>query len=677
MRVIPLVRALARARFSLPNRCLCSRTPPAEADVALKHVTKSNFEQALNELRGDVKHADFVSIDLEMTGITSAPWRECFNFDRPDIQYLKIKDSAEKFAVVQFGVCPFRWDSNSNAFIAYPYNFYIFPRQEIPGDGSSSEFLCQTRSQEEEALEQLDSLYKLTLDSSPKLGNDVDAKLIRLADILFSERIKKTLSEWRDALLHKRSRGSEFQGSLNDTKQKFETTFFHRRPALVLNGLSSRQLGMTKMVVGMLKDLAYVHVSSETSPLQHMVVYTDSTADRELLMMEVKARQRQEAEMKIKSAIGFRHVFDLLSSEKKLIVGHNCFLDLAHVFRKFVAPLPETAEEFVSSLQSYFPHIIDTKLLLNTDIELFRLLKSGGTSLSKAFTLLCPPIVLSGAGNVVEDKRVKVEVQVDGQRFSNWNSGSKHEAGYDAFMTGCVFSQACFHLGIDFNSLDLLQHQKLEKYINHLYLSWMSGDIINLKTGNILQDSLGSTNINRRHLPKTIYSNMILLWGLPRTLRTADIKNCLHKAFGAISIASFHHIDETAAFIQFSQPELVSDFLSLKDLLEKDTGPVSVLHPLSNILAGGRVRAARYDTYKKICSSPISETMFADQAAAVGVDAEPGSMETTEVEISSSNEVCEAICLDGDGVSELQSNCISSTDGFVDSFQLSKAAIRT
>jgi poly(A)-specific ribonuclease len=37
---------------------------------------------------------------------------------------------------------------------------------------------------------------------------------------------------------------------------------------------------------------------------------------------------RRQAEMKIKAAIGFRHVIDLLSSEKKLIVGHNCFLGM-------------------------------------------------------------------------------------------------------------------------------------------------------------------------------------------------------------------------------------------------------------------------------------------------------------------------------------------------------------
>lgn len=94
-------------------------------NFSLKNVTKSNFEETLIDLTTHVKSADFVAIDLEMTGITSSPWRESFEFDRHDVRYLKMKDSAEKFAVVQFGVCPFRWDSSKNSFVAHPLVFLL------------------------------------------------------------------------------------------------------------------------------------------------------------------------------------------------------------------------------------------------------------------------------------------------------------------------------------------------------------------------------------------------------------------------------------------------------------------------------------------------------------------------------------------------------------------------
>ena len=42
----------------------------------------------------------------------------------------------------------------------------------------------------------------------------------------------------------------------------------------------------------------------------------------------MKKEHHRMAEMKINAAVGFRHVIDLLSSENKLIVGHNCILGM-------------------------------------------------------------------------------------------------------------------------------------------------------------------------------------------------------------------------------------------------------------------------------------------------------------------------------------------------------------
>ncbi|CAA0810722.1 Poly(A)-specific ribonuclease PARN [Striga hermonthica] len=323
MRRNHLVRALSRARTRTQLvRSLSTST------VELKNVTKSNFEPALAELRRHVSQADFVSIDLEMTGVTSAPWREAFEFDRHDVQYLKIKDSAEKFAVVQFGVCPFRWDSHSHSFVSHPHNFYIFPRQELSGDGSSNEFLCQTssleflakyqfdfnsciykgvsylsRSQEEEALRQLDSVYKDELHE-PSSNVSHDTKFVRMADTLFSERMKNVISEWRSELLGETNRGSIFKGNSDDKNQKFQSTFFKMRPALVVNGMTYRQLRLIKMVTEKhFSDLTYVNVAGETSGSQPLVVYTDSTTDRDVLMVSLCESPKIEASIVLPSPL--------------------------------------------------------------------------------------------------------------------------------------------------------------------------------------------------------------------------------------------------------------------------------------------------------------------------------------------------------------------------------------
>ncbi|ESQ29877.1 hypothetical protein EUTSA_v10011283mg [Eutrema salsugineum] len=621
----PLASALARSRF-------CSSAAAAGA-FPLKHVTRSNFEMTLNDLRSHVKAADFVAIDLEMTGVTSAPWRDSLEFDRYDVRYLKVKDSAEKFAVVQFGVCPFRWDSRTQSFVSHPHNFFVFPRQELTFDPPAHEFLCQTtsmdflakyqfdfnacihegisylsRRQEEEASKRYDE------ESVDSVVETEDLKLVRLADLLFSERMKKRFNEWRSALLHG---SSESPGISSGSTESAETVFYHMRPALSLQGFTSHQLRVIKLVLRKhFGDLVYIHTNDKSSCSKDFVVYTDSESDKENLMKEAKDERKRVAERKIQSAIGFRQVIDLLSSEKKLIVGHNCFLDIAHVYSKFVGPLPSTAEKFVASIHDHFPYIVDTKILLNVNPMLHQRMKKSSTSLSSAFSLLCPQIELSSrSSDSILQQRVKIDVEVDNVRCSNWNAGGKHEAGYDAFMTGCIFAQACSHLGFDFKhhseSENLAQNEKLDKYINRLYLSWTRGDIIDLRTSN--------SNAENWRVSNSKYENIVLIWNFPQKLKAREIKECICKALGSTSVTSVYHLDNTAVFVLFKNSELVSNFLKLKQQLESDDGPVRILHPLSKILKGGNTGAADYDAYKEICSSHISKILFADQAETVGV----------------------------------------------------------
>ncbi|GAV68828.1 CAF1 domain-containing protein [Cephalotus follicularis] len=652
------VSSLSRAL----SRAYTTTTATTTASFPLKKVTRSNFETALKELKKLVRAADFVAIDLEMTGVTSAPWRESFEFDRYDVRYLKVKDSAERFAVVQFGVCPFRWDPLKDSFIAHPHNIFVFPRRELPIDGPSYEFLCQTtsmdflakyqfdfnvcisegvsylsRKQEDEALRHMKSLHdEESLHSLCYLKEIRDIPSMSMADILFTERMKSKLSEWREGLVRNVKGGAQFHEGLNDSKQQYQTIFFKMRPALVLKEFTSHQLRLIQLVTKKhFNNLVYVRVNGENSCSQQLAVYTDSEEDKDLFMKEMKDENRRAAEMRITAAIGFRHVIDLLSSEQKLIVGHNCFLDFAHVYHKFFGPLPSTAEEFVSSVNKYFPHIIDTKILLNASNCLLQRMKKSSTSLSSAFSSLCPQIALgSKSSGLAFTPCVKVEVQVDNMRSSNWNSGSKHEAGYDAFMTGCVFAQSCSYLGIDFKlqlpSEKLADNEKLQKQLNLLYLSWSSGEIIDLGTGDRTAESV-SCNLKKRY-PKILFENIVLVWGFPSKLKAREIRECISKVFGATAVVSVYHIDETAVFVQFHEAESVSDFLSLKETLERKNDPISVFHPLSKLLEGGNTHAASYETYKEICSSPISKVLFADQAEAVGIKWKTKLVESVVVE---------------------------------------------
>ncbi|GAB2230413.1 hypothetical protein Droror1_Dr00014678 [Drosera rotundifolia] len=643
--ILPRAAAAATSPSSPPPRRTLT-TATAAQTFSLKNVTISNFAATLPPLLRQIKSADFVAVDLEMTGVTSAPWRESFEFDRHDVQYLKVKDSAEKFAVVQFGVCPFRWDKGRGCFVAYPHNFYVFPRKGDGVDGPAYEFLCQTtsidflaryrfdfnacirdgvsylsRAQEQEALCRLKSAYD---NESKDALDDVkanDVSKLSIPDILFTERMKIRFNDWRDGLM--REGNAHLSGSSTHSKDQLETIFFKMRPALSLKEFTSHKLRLIQSVVKQhFKDLVFIRAYGENSTIIKLIVYIESDKDKKDLLREVNDGIQAEATRKIKEAVGFRQVIDILSMEKKLLVGHNCFLDVAHIYSKFIGQLPSTLEEYVSEIHKLFPNIIDTKVLLNSNAVLQKLVGKTRTSLSSAFSLLCPDVATRGTSSLAGKTLVKVEVQVDDMRSSNWNSGDKHEAGYDAFMTGCVFAQACSHLVVDFQThsppSEVAENEKLRGYANLLYLSWSSGDIINLTTGAAHTGFL-TLNTHKKQFFKILHDNIVLIWGLQSNLKANQIKECICKVFGFVSVTSVYHLDPSAVFVQFTKTEYVSNFLELKERLETGDDAISVLHPFSKLLEGGNTCAAGYEVYKEICSSPISKVLFADQAEAVGI----------------------------------------------------------
>ena len=96
-------------------------------------ITSDNYLEKESEIISDIQKCDFISFDLEMTGI--AVGSRHF-LDSPSERYLKHKISAEKFRIIQFGLVPwFRKTDpiNKNKIIyeAKPYNIYVFPGKEL------------------------------------------------------------------------------------------------------------------------------------------------------------------------------------------------------------------------------------------------------------------------------------------------------------------------------------------------------------------------------------------------------------------------------------------------------------------------------------------------------------------------------------------------------------------
>lgn len=104
-------------------------------------VNRFNFKEAREIFLEKLEQSSFVAFDLEMTGIRSEMRNET---DLPFENYLKAFNAANRYNVIQMGLCLFvqtnakdKMDAdtvdysfikNSANFEAYPFTFYLFPR---------------------------------------------------------------------------------------------------------------------------------------------------------------------------------------------------------------------------------------------------------------------------------------------------------------------------------------------------------------------------------------------------------------------------------------------------------------------------------------------------------------------------------------------------------------------
>eukprot|EP01118_Nematostelium_gracile_P006696 TRINITY_DN2158_c0_g1_i1.p1 TRINITY_DN2158_c0_g1~~TRINITY_DN2158_c0_g1_i1.p1 ORF type:complete len:214 (-),score=40.83 TRINITY_DN2158_c0_g1_i1:24-665(-) len=105
-------------------------------------VTKSNFDSVVQQFEQILTDPDcvLISIDTELTGLTTKNYKND-PFETHDSYYNRLKDSAKSFGISQYGICLWKW--NKKRFLAYPFNFNLFPQSY---QGTDKRLLIQCSS---------------------------------------------------------------------------------------------------------------------------------------------------------------------------------------------------------------------------------------------------------------------------------------------------------------------------------------------------------------------------------------------------------------------------------------------------------------------------------------------------------------------------------------------------
>eukprot|EP01094_Clydonella_sp_ATCC50884_P010859 TRINITY_DN20678_c0_g1_i1.p1 TRINITY_DN20678_c0_g1~~TRINITY_DN20678_c0_g1_i1.p1 ORF type:complete len:556 (+),score=179.18 TRINITY_DN20678_c0_g1_i1:35-1669(+) len=475
-------------------------------------VTRENFKEVLPRVLQEIERCSFCSVDFELTGLhpSFSPLDAISPFDDIEDRYTKLRKSAQSFQPIQFGLSLFV-STGENSYDASVYNFYIFPRPFGGQNGkvflveaSSVEFLCNAGG---------------GMDFNKVFRQGISYILGR-EEKFYMERLEKNLERQQ-----RRKQTPRQEVKISDAR---DTAFVAHSLNIVEEWLKKGP-GPTDVLHfdpcnSYLRRLLYQEVEkrfgealllqTEKNPL-HMTVRV-VTAEQRLEQESNTSAQKMD---EIREAAGFRRVVDALRESKKLIVGHNMFLDVLHLYHHFVDPLPESCVKFKKGVQEHFPNLLDTKFFANH----------------------CPPFegVFSATnlGDLYQATKeapfghVTVELTDERGHYSGAHSELGHEAGFDAYITGSVFLQlSCKYLetrGVRGSDEFPHYHPALQPFSNCFFLM----------RSKLLFDTKSLENVS----PEV--ENAFIVTDFDASCTTSDVKDFFP------AVQRVHWLDETSAIV--------------------------------------------------------------------------------------------------------------------------------
>jgi len=437
-------------------------------------VTLQNWKTHHARILEDIRRAEFVAVDLELTGLHVKSER----FIGIDRCYSAHREGAQTFLPVQIGVCAVRRDPNRTSanggchWILSPASLYLFPRDPAGHerhfsvsaatmsflDNNGFDFNSWVRNglgwlrpaEEEErrrgVQQRIDEVMRLkqsaATTTSSALSSAADAAPLEIpssADREVVDAARAAIRGWLDS----------------PSRAPLEIPMENAFQRLLMHTVIAQEFPQV-----------YSH-SSRRNGERFLCVYKSQA--------EVYAEQQQALEREMEAIdmeVGVRTILDEITRGHKPLVGHNCFYDFLHLYQTFYGELPDNIQEFKAAWLQLFPQTLDTKYLAEAHELLVSLqppatLKglcdfmteaaaqtqgTPGGPLPATFELdMLPgveyvlpgssPSAAAGAAAAPDAAGGTAGVEAAAEEID-----SSHEAGYDALMTSSVLIHQLGHI---------------------------------------------------------------------------------------------------------------------------------------------------------------------------------------------------------------------------------------
>ncbi|BAT84212.1 hypothetical protein LR48_Vigan03g109100 [Vigna angularis] len=566
--------------FQLRRRSLCT----SSSKWRVKQVTISNFEESLQELKTHISSSDYVAVSMAKTGSPSPPsWLRPLPFDTAQTAYSKARRAAHRFQLLHFAVCPFSV-SSSDKLLAHPYNFVLFPRDELKMGMPAYSFSCQTSLLASMARRGFDfnacvyngiSYLSRAQESAAKvrLGAALSSCQVvksssspTVADTIFVERIRSRIECWRktrESSGTSTGRDEELINSLRNIVLGSE--LFRSRPCMTIDVCSERQVQLIlEMLLDHSDDLLPLLIPANSGTIHAIrIVLATSKEDKESLERELQNFEEEKS----KKIRGFREVIDSISASQKPVICYNCLNDCTLIHSKFIAPLPLEVDEFFSSLHSVFPNVLDINYLMKKHGTMRKM-----TNIPSAISYLNSNFFAPVDMEIPDQATVK--------------EGKIH--GLNALRLGYLFMKLCSILKISPNVTDSGNKHldpELEDFTNVFH-----------PRSHPIQDSsnAGIVGVWTNNARKISCEHLVFLWGFNLGMTAGMLKNLLRSSHNIFSGEfDVKLVDKSCAIIVFWQPGVSKQFVDMMNS-EEMSGD------LKELVADG-LRVTSYETYDRIC----------------------------------------------------------------------------
>ncbi|KAF2001571.1 CAF1-domain-containing protein [Amniculicola lignicola CBS 123094] len=419
-------------------------------------VDATSYPHHLLEMLRALSEADFVSMDLELSGIPSRG----FGAPRPkgrqslEHRYAEVKAGAEKFTILQVGLTCAHFDHQRNAYVLRPYNVNISPiideRIDFERDtciqGGAAKFLMNhsfdlskpfTSGVQYLSREEAEHAKALAYNRFEKkeVVEDLQLRPEDVESINFVERVRNAITTWKtntdESLDITSDTGKPIQPAV-PAISRFEKRLVHQLVRAEFPECVTMSKNTCIRIIPFDEEREANNLRKQKLRAKADIIkqtgfrwVVEAMAGGNISSIDPMYFAQNPNGMVIAADIHnlkdrFQRIQEQLRVKQPVLVGHNMFLDLVYFYHTFIGTLPNTLAEFFTAIHELFPRIIDTKWLA-THTE-------GDLNASPDLETIAEGLSSQRFPNIViHSKHAKYE---DKARF--------HEAGYDSLLTATI-----------------------------------------------------------------------------------------------------------------------------------------------------------------------------------------------------------------------------------------------